>query len=303
MKILNKLYLLTFLSFAFISCVHEQDTAKPIDPNTKPVASYSIQNFQPSTQEVDEMTYIIDITLDRPLREDLPFRAYRVGGDADNADFVAIDGVVAAYTTTTQVKVKIVKDLIPEGDETLIIRVAPKNSESSNAWDAEHWANLLSPSSPKEEFTITIVNYESPDLLVDLSWEVNTDSEVSCDQDLDLYLVDATDTELAHSWFDCPESVTLPGTAPDGDYFINVDYYAPNTVAVDPATDPIYNTKFTLDLIQGGVASQQISNDFGPDNSNFYLNWSAYGQFGGDGLHSHVVQITKSGSNYTITEL
>jgi len=303
---MNFKYLITYMMVIlfFVSCDTGQDTEKPMDPYSKPVATYTVTSFQDTTQEADEFTYVFDITIDRPLREDLPFRAYQVGGTADSSDFIAIDGVIAAYTTSTQVKVKIVKDFVPEPDETLVLRVAPFNSESSHAWDAEHWAHLLSPSSPKEEVSINIINYASDDLVVDLSWKVNVDNEDDCSQDLDLYLMDATDTEVAHSWFDCPESVTLLGTVPDGDYFIDVDYWAPSTVAVDPAVDPIYNTKYTLTLTQPGVFSESYGNSFDDsDTTNYYLNWSGYAQFGGNGYHAHVVQITKSGTNYTVTEL
>lgn len=296
-NILNKVSLMTVVIMALYSCnpVEEVNLARGSKPEANLVES--------SVSVTEGQMVTVNITADKPTTRDMIFKLVQVGGDAvDGVDYTFAENSAPDYGP---IGGKIVIPAYATSGSTTITGLTDFAIDNKSAqFELRSMQSMRGVVGGGKMLSLSIDDYTEDDLSIVLSWEVNSSDEVACDQDLDLYIVDATDTELAHSWFDCPESVTLPAAAPDGDYFIDVDYWAPNTVAADPATDPIYNTKYTLTVGQVGVSSEQFGNDFSDaDTSNYYLNWSGYYQYGGDGYHQHVLQITKAGTSYTTTQL
>ncbi len=287
--------------FVFLAYLNSCQTVEEIDFKTR---QKSVGNLVTTSVNVLEGgTATVEISTDQPYTKDLIYKLVQVGGDAVSGEdysfaedsapaYGPIGGkiVIPAYATSGTTTISGLTDFAVD-NKTAKFELRPMSS-----------MNGVVGSSKMLSFTID--DFTSDDLTVIMNWDVSDDAIDPCDQDLDVFLVDAADNYVTYSASaDCEEQFSLPASAPDGDYFIDVDYWAPSDIITTPGDAGEFFVKYTLTLGQVGVASQQISNDFGPDNSNLYLNWSAYGQFGGDGYHAHVVQITKSGSNYTITEL
>jgi len=291
---LNKFLPISAILFFIYSCTTVEDVnlARGNKPEVNLVDS--------SVSVTEGQTVAVNISADKPTSSDMIFKLVQVGGDAvagvdytfaENSapDYGPIGGkiVIPAYSTTGSTTISGLTDFAMDN--------------KTAQFELRSMQSMKGVVGADKTLSLSIDDYTEDDLTVILSWEVNDDNEAKCDQDLDLYLMDATDTEVAHSWFDCPETVTLSASAPDGDYFIDVDYYSPNTVATDLAVDPIYSTKYTLTVGKIGISSQQFGNGFDDsDTTNYFMNWTGEG---GSGYHSHVVQITKSGINYTVTEL
>jgi hypothetical protein len=293
----NKALIISLLLLGFYSC----DTVDEVELARK--AKPEVNLVQASVNVSENGTASVSIEADKASTSDMIFKLVQIDGTAERnvdyrfaeesaPDYGSIGGriVIPAYSTI--------------GSTTIIGLTDFEVDNKSAKFELRPMESMEGVVGGSKILSLSIDDYIEDDLTVVLSWEVNVDTEDACDQDLDLYLFDSSNTEVSHSWFDCPEQVVLPASAPDGDYFVHIDYYAPNTVAVDPAVDPLYNTRYILTTGQVGVSSQSFSNSFSDsDTTNHYLNWTAYAQFGGDGLHLNVIQITKSGTNYTVIEL
>ncbi|MEE9350541.1 MAG: hypothetical protein V3U80_10875 [Flavobacteriaceae bacterium] len=290
MKHLLKITIALFItSLFFASCETTEEVE--MDRNAKPVV-----NFESSTVTVTEDgTAMITIETATPISKPIIFKLVQVGGNAvdgedysfgsnySEADYGPIGGkvVIPAYATSGSVAIEGVTDFMIDN--------------KSAVFQLESMESMNGIKGAGDKVTVTIADFTSDDLTINLHW-TTTDHD-ACDQDLDLYLGNAGNADLAHSWNDCPESLTLLSTDADDVYFISVDLWAPSDFTQGAPGDVPYDTTWELEVGQVGISSQTFA---GTTNDSHYLNWSGFGAFGGDGFHSNVIQITKTGSTYVI---
>lgn len=239
---------------------------------------------------------VINITTAEPVDKPLTFKLVQIGGTAvkgedytfdldSDPDYGIIGGkiVIAPYQTTGTLTINGMTDFeIDNKSATFELRSMESMNGVTNA---------------NNKVSISFEDYTEDDLTIQLFWDVDSADVESCSQDLDLYLGNASNLDISHSWNDCPEQVVLHATDADDDYLISVDYWTPSDVTVDAGDPAEYNTSYYIKIGQVGVSSQIIE---GTSSSSNYLNWSAYAAYGGDGFKPAVVQINKTGTNYTI---
>ena len=279
---------ITLFALTFTSC--ETTEAVELDRVAKPVV-----NFESAAVTVTEDgTAMLTIETITPSNKPLIFKLVQVGGNGVDGedfkfqqysapDFGSIGGkiTIPAYATSGSAVIEGMTDFMVDN--------------KSAQFQLESMESMNGVSGPNDKVTVTIADFTSDNLTINLSW--TSTAHESCDQDLDLYLGNAGNSDLQHSWDDCPESVTLLATDPDGIYFISVDLWAPSDFTQGAPGEVPYDTTWELTAGQIGISSQVFP---GTTKSSSYLNWSRYAQFGGNGLHSNFIQITKAGTTYTI---
>lgn len=291
MKNIIKLILATFAFGLFItSC----DTTESVDMPR--LAKPAVEVDTPTIQLSENGTATITISTNTPINKPLIFKLVQVGGNAvvgedytfaenSDLDYGPLGGkiVIPAYANTGSLTMSGITDF------------ALDNKKATFELRAMESMNGVTTS--KNTVSVSIADY-TDDFVISLSWATDDASKDKCDQDLDVFLTDGTANVDVAATSVCVETVILSGSAPDGDYYIDVDYWSPSDVTVTAGDPAEYNTAFFLEYGNIGQPATTIFN--GTSSTSRYLNWSAYGQFGGDGYHSQVITITKTGGTYVV---
>ncbi len=180
-----------------------------------------------------------------------------------------------AYTKDFQINIETIQDLCPEGTKELKFRLSATN---------------LMEAVIDEVITVNVENFVSNELITTLSWEGDYVADACGDLDLDLELYyNAAFTDFSYS--DCPESITISDTAPDGNYTIDASLWTTNGVT---SPDNI-NIPAVITFTKPGVYCESVDlselfplNDGGLDD--------------GNGNAITTFTIVKSGTTYTITD-
>ncbi len=308
MKNIIKLTLVSLTLGLFItSCDTTQSPELP--RNAKPAVNVDTPTVQVSENGSATITISTNTVSPKPLI----FKLVQVGGNAiDGEDFSfnspqeIADGV-SHYSALDYgpIGAKVVIPAYANSGSITIYGMTDFVVDNKKAtFELRAMESMNGVTTSKNTVAVTVADYTEDDLTIKLGWTVSdgavddTGAPIdACAQDLDLYLGVAGNPDVAHSWNDCPEAVVLHASDADGVYFIHVDYWAPSDVTIS-TTDPLtYDTTFFLTVGQVGISSQVIN---GTSSSSQYLNWSGYGNFGGNGYHPNVIQITKTGTNYAI---
>lgn len=200
----------------------------------------------------------VTLNMDKPYKEASNLKIELVGGTGSQDDFtVDYTGVapldiettvddgwgligyklsIPAYTSSFTFNINTVLDLLPEGTETLKLKIS--SAGNGNA--------LVDPSS--EYINVTITPTVSTDFVAKFDWSgsyknyhgttllgeykgVDDKAHEFCGFDFDLEIYDAGFNLYDASYSDCPEQITLDGaTTPDGDYIIVPSFWT-RTVA------------------------------------------------------------------------
>lgn len=285
---------LTLASFTFALFITSCDTTESPDMprNAKP----AVKVDTPTIQLSENGTATITISTNTPVNKPLIFKLVQVGGNAVDgedytfaensaADYGAIGGkiVIPAYANTGSLTMNGVTDF------------ALDNKKATFELRAMESMNGVTTS--KNSVSVTVIDY-TDDFVISLSWTIDDASKDKCDQDLDAFLTNGTAYIATAATIACVETVVLSGSAPDGDYFIDVDYWAPSDVTVTAGDPEEYNTAFFLEY--GNIGQPTTTTFNGTSSTSRFLNWSGYSQFGGNGYHSQVITITKTGSIYVV---
>jgi hypothetical protein len=290
-----KFFALSF-ALALFACDSEQagqDAAAVRSTADYPTPTFTFDGAT-TVNEGDETVLTYTITFDKPIDRPVDFVLVQTGGDATlHEDFDFVNTSVPAYATTAEAKIKIYNDDLIEGSETLTFEIQ-RGSSLANKY-------LINPDTTfPAAITITIENYESPDLSIILDWsgsyigDDGADHDL-CDLDLDIEIYTEDWEIVANSYSDCPESVTFsPGDLEDGLYHIVPSFWS-NSAAAASLED--FNIPASLMFLQPGAQSETFDlNDVWSFNAGGYADGNT------EGAYYYNYQLEVAGDNFIITD-
>lgn len=312
-KIINHKTFLSVLALSifFTSC-NEVDNETGDVKYVKPVVTANQTNFS----LVEGETATITLTSDRAINQSLTFKLEIVGGDASFRDYMcsgseteAGEGfgpighivTVPAYETTAAFDITPIFDLLPEGTETLQLRMYSDSYARGAVAEGSDMINITIANKTSNDF-VTVFDfsqnyYDTFGTLVEPTYTDNADparTHAFCDLDFDLEIYDEFETSvLFDSYSSCPESITMSSTTPDGTYVIVPSLYTTTGNAV-PAVDFFFKTKITM--AKPGVWVKEVNID---------NNWkfSAGGAVQGNpNSYFPVARLIKTGTTYVLQD-
>jgi len=282
MKKIIKITAVIALVAGFFSSCKPKETPY-MDNSAKPKVTFVTSAANTNVVEGDQQ-YVITANLEYALNENVTIYMFRTAGTADNSDYSAGTITIARGTTTATGKIKILQDNKPEDQETLTVTIGDNRTAN-----AEVHPNSMS---------FVIDNYVSNDLDITLDWsgDLNVAGSTmdACDIDLDLYLLDAGGADVAHSWNDCPEAVTLTGSMPDGTYYIVSDFW--NSPILPLAAANAFDLPIRVSYDKAGVFLDQ-SKDLDP----YTVLIDNISNYGGAGQVLRGI-VEKAGTTYTVKD-
>lgn len=251
----NKFIKYKFISFAlllgaFASCNLDDsgDTAGRRDKSkvTATQTTYSVNEGD---------TFTVTLNVDKAYNLPMEYKLALVGGTGSNADFTADADesgyewgaqpgykiIVPAYATTFSFDVTPIFDLLPEGTETLQLRLS----------SAGNGNGLVASGS--DLINVTVANTTSNDFASEFHWEgsyIGLDDKEHdlCGYDFDLEIYDDAFNVIADSYSDCPEAITVDNadpSFPDGTYYVVPSFWT-NAGAATTGTANAPKTAFTF---------------------------------------------------------
>lgn len=292
--------LLLFTPF-FLSCETVEEVVLP--RSEKPTVDISTTSV--SVTEGGSST--ITITTNTAISKDMHFKLFQVSGNAEMgvdysfaensaADYGPIGGriVIPAHSTTGSVEIMGLTDFAVDGKSATF---ELRSSEAKNG--------VVGSS---KEVSVSITDFQSEDLDIILSWATSDEDAYHADsQDLDFFIRNSSNQyvgSFAAATGSFPEHNVISASWPDGTYYIDVDYWVPEDITF-PGDAPLFTMEHILTIGKVGVYSTVIKNNYTDADATTteYLQWSAYGNFGGDGYHAGVASIEKSGTTYTVKDM
>ena len=214
MKNFKNIFYVSVLSLALFACDQEKaniDAEGPGSTSNKSTVTATPDNTGGDVNEGDVVTF--SITLDKPQSSAVGFEAILVGGSGSADDVVLGSSRVGSYATGTSITVEFAADLIPENDETVIVKIVPDGVVSGY---------FVSNPDNLGEYTYNVKSPVDPDdLIVALEWDT------VAAHDLDMFSVSAANGAWDQQWTgDHPEVKNLIwGVDPDGTYYLGIDPY------------------------------------------------------------------------------
>jgi hypothetical protein len=190
----------------------------------------------------------VTLNLDTPFKEKCDLKIELISGTGSQDDFTtdgtetaADDGwgligyklAVPAYATAYTFKIKAILDLLPEGTETLKLKLSSAGNGNALVDSASEYITVtINPTVSNDfyakfDWSGSFKNYHGttlPGLYVGTD-DKDTEHEL-CGYDFDLEIYDAGFNVVESSYGNCPEDITMSAaTTPDGDYLIVPTYY------------------------------------------------------------------------------
>ncbi len=285
---------LTLASFTFALFITSCDTTS--SPEMSRNAKPAVKVDTPTIQLSEGGTAAITISTSTPVNKPLIFKLVQVGGNAvvgedytfaanSDADYGVIGGkiVIPAYANTGSLTMTGVTDFVLDNKKA--------------TFELRAMESMNGVTTSKNSVSVTVTDY-TDDFVISLSWTTDDASKDKCAQDLDVFLTNGTANVDVAASTACVETVVLSGSAPDGDYYIDVDYWAPSDRTINVGDPAEYNTAFFLEY--GNIGQPTTTTFNGTSSTSRFVNWSAFAQFGGNGYHSQVITITKTGGTYVV---
>ena len=268
------------MSLLIVGCDAEQADQDPSEIGStkyKPTLTITPSVASGDVAEGTAITY--QLSTDKIMEFDINFKASLVGGTASGADFELGTGVIGKFKNNTTITVEILDDMIPENDETAIIKI------EADGLDSEFW---IIPNNTLPEFSYTIKSSVNPtDLVVALEWDAGAAS------DLDMW----TFSEAGVAWSnaatsDNPEvGVSVEEADDDGVYFVGFDPYDVNSGVES------FEYSFHIGTPDGTVKT--ISGTF-----DYAARDEAYDTMEYQGTVVYLLlKVVKTGMNYVVTAL
>lgn len=297
MKNITKQFLFTVLSLScllFVGCYEEdltgastQEVAQGVQGTIAFVAPLTATK---TVNEAAAETFEFTITLNKPQSVPIHIYVKQVGGNADSDDFKFSNDIeIPAYATTATGTISISNDDIQEGTESFTLQIGDETT--SNATVA-----------PKN-VTITIQNSTLSSLKTELSWSTAikdvTGELISPTAAANLRLLITKldyNTSAALQTIDASttafESYEMLSTYADGTYLVVADAKSYK----DMGSQGFFDVDLTVKFNQAGVYNNKTFTFPKALNSAGLTPCGATSYF-------KLAQITKSGSNYTISEV
>jgi len=267
--------ILLSVSLGIFSCDSNDDFA-PIDPNGFAVATANYSG--PSTVAENEGSITVDVNLSKPSSGATPFTISQVGGTAvEGEDFTLTNLNIPSFNTSGELVVNVIDNPFPQPDRTAILEVSTP----------EFGTELLNPSSNLPyQINLTISDVNSTDG-VTIGFDWNHDHA----DDLDLTIFDDFGNELRFlATADVPEiGVLLLNSDPDGTYYVDMQPYS--------FSEPQIDFNFGISTPNGDIS--EFTGTFDTENLGSYTSDESPVL----GTSYRLLQIVKSGTNYTITQL
>ncbi|HEU0136970.1 MAG TPA: hypothetical protein VFQ50_06735 [Flavobacterium sp.] len=292
----------------FASCNDDEDVTK----NTrlvKPVVTLDQTNF--TVTEGESIT--ITMTSDKPLNDEMNFKLELIGGDGTFREFTTsgsetdisvgagIIGYIVtmpAYATTHTFTITPSVDLDAETTETFQIAF----TSAVNAKGA------VAPGS--DMITLTVANAVSNDFVIRMEWQNYTadafgtlhadtytgadgDEHEFCPFDFDLELYDADFNLVDASYTGCPEEITIPADAPDGDYVVVPSFWT-NAGSEPEGGQLVYPVMVTLS--KPGIFKHTV------DMTGQFTYVAGGAEEGNPNAYVPIAIVTKAGTMYTVTD-
>lgn len=271
------LILASALSFVFFSC-EDDDVTAVTDNNNFSIATATYESDYNVNEQVGELNGTV--SLSKPVNTTTTFSFEQVGGTAVvGEDYTVSNFSIPSFGTSTTYSIGVVDNEFPQSDRTLSLKLTTP----------EFGTELLNPNSNVpytiQQITITDVNPEGV-VNIGLAWNHDDAS------DLDMFVFDSNGNPMSiQATGDDPEiAVLIDGTFPDGTYYLNIDAYT------------FYNQQIGINfgLSDGAGNVTEYSGTYDLDNldqygSDYFAPW---------GIDTYrMVEINKSGTNYTFTKL
>lgn len=305
-----KLFAVALSLGMFVSCNDDEASY------TKSVKSV-VTTAQTSLTIAEGASASVTLNLDKPYKEKCDLKIELVGGTGSFEDFttdgtetITDDGwgligyklAIPAYATSFTFNIDAILDLLPEGTETLKLKLS--TAGNGNA--------LVDPSS--EFILVTINPTVSNDFVASFDWSgsfkdahgttlpgeytgVDNAAHEYCGFDFDLEIYDAGFNIVADSYNDCPEAITLDAaTTPDGDYIIVPSFWTRVVAAgsVPKSGEIVYPAVLTMSKPGAFVHTVDMTGTFKytlggavQNNPNAYV---------------PVAVVTKTGNSYVLTD-
>ena len=297
---------LALLIVSVLSCeTADQDVSPIVEPgDSYPVVTYTLENAGTIT-EGDTIVYTI--SLSTAIDKSLTFSA-QVNEDLSTAeehvDFDIIPATIRPYETEAQLLIITYETIDTEDnvDETIAFEFGINSL-------AEKY--LVHPSTVHATPSLSLKNYESDDLVLEFSWDVDIDLgfgvfPASANVDYDIFISDADGYDSTDPWatFNStiyaatgshPEIITItPGLLPDGEYVFWFDFWANNFYGYGNTTD-IPVTAFVYKAGAFNVMVEQDPSSVLNANSISYVD---------DETESNgtIVKVAISGTTYTVSD-
>lgn len=243
------------------SCNDDEDTT--LERGFKPTITADQTSFTVTEGEM----VVVNLTTSRPINDNMDLKLELVGGTGNFRDYV-VDGTETevvdgwgmighklsfpVYADTYAVNITPILDLLPEGTETLTLKLSSMGNSKG----------IVAKSS--QIITITVANGTSNDFVAVADWSqtstnahgnlvpgdyLGTDGNRHefCDFDFDLELYDSGFNVVAQDYNNCPAEITLTEADPDGTYFIVPSFWTNAVAAANvPEGDIAFKMKVTM---------------------------------------------------------
>jgi hypothetical protein len=177
---------LALLVVSIVACeTADQDVSPVISPDNKPVATFTPMAAYSAIKEGDTIVY--NISIDKTIDRAITVGARVVEGTGDDDDIIVTTGTIAPYKTTTQVSVIFPQDWDAEATESLKLEFGAFSI-------ADRY--LLNPTSTNPMIDLTVANFVSDTLTVNIDWSQEIGLILEDDKKLDAggYTVTIRDT-------------------------------------------------------------------------------------------------------------
>ncbi len=310
-NIFNYKFIAIVFSLGLLSSCNNEDTS--FTKGVKPI----VTTTQTSLTIAEGASAPVTLTLDKPYKEKCQLKIEIVGGTGSNDDFDT-DGVqtttddgwgllgykleIPAYATSFTFNINAILDLLPEGTETLKLKLS--SDGNSNA--------LVDASS--EFINVTITPTVSTDFVANFDWSgsfkdahgtamtgtykgADDKQHEYCGFDFDLEIYDGSFNLVDASYSSCPEEITLDGaTTPDGDYIIVPSFWTRTvaSTAVPKSGEIIYPAVLTMSKPGAFVHTVDMTGMF---------KYSVGGAVQNNpDAYVPVAVVTKTGTSYVLTD-
>ena len=144
----------------FVACEYSQDVEPVVSSDGYPHVTVTPVEAYSAIKEGD--TIYFDVTSEKMLDRALTFDVRIVGGDADDNDYVSTAGVIAPYTTSSQLMVIFPTDWDAEATENISLEIGLFSTGEKY---------LVHPSTENPVVDLTVENFISDDLTIAIGWE------------------------------------------------------------------------------------------------------------------------------------
>jgi hypothetical protein len=308
-KIISNKFILAFALLGALSSCNDDDVTYSSTEKVK----VSVGQTAYSVGEGD--TFTVNLALDKAIKSEVALKIDIASGtgsfrdifsdtddDPETDEETTVDDgwgiigykvIVPAYATTFSFDIDAVKDMLPEGTETIRLRLSSAgNSNGLVEADSQY-------------IDVTIADYVSNDVALELVWDKHytnahgnivqpsyatvdangfPDSETYASIDFDFWVEDAGGTVVdgySGATGNTPEVSEILETQPDGDYYVYVDLY-------DAGVAPVKRFKHDLKI---NVAKYGVWYTTVPITT-----------YSDEVFSDYVIKITKTGTTYRVAD-